>query len=152
MSLRILEVLIDQVHELRKKVEDADRAYNAQLAELNDGEIGQARTAARAALDGMEQELRVAILDDYAIHGNKSPASGCGVRVSTKLVYDSAVALAWAKEHRLALQLDKRVFERIAKGEPMEFVRTEQVATATIATDLTKHVEAKSRPAAENPA
>ena len=46
-------------------------------------------------------------------------------------------ALKWAIEHKLALQLDKKAFEGIAKQSPLDFVTSTTEIQATIASVLT---------------
>jgi uncharacterized coiled-coil DUF342 family protein len=44
--------------------------------------------------------------------------------------------ISWAVDHKMALQLDRKVFETIAKAQEMEFVKIEEVPTATIPKDI----------------
>jgi hypothetical protein len=62
-----------------------------------------------------------------------------GVQTATSaLVYDAAEALEWAKAHDMALALDKKAFETIAKASPLPFVTVEESVTVTLPTDTTK--------------
>lgn len=92
--------------------------------------------ATTQALSEAESALRAAAVAAYQETGSKAPAPGVGIRVLTKLAYHPDDALRWAKEHDIALALDKAAFEKIAKAAPPDFVRTVESAQATIATDL----------------
>ncbi len=83
-----------------------------------------------------EATLRELTLQAYAETGNKTPAVGVGIREVTKLNYDGKVAFDWAKSHKMALQLDKKAFEKIAKADTPDFVTISQEPQATIATNL----------------
>jgi len=85
-----------------------------------------------------EEELRQATLQAYEETGNKAPGPGLGIRVIEALEYDEHAALLWAIQHEMALALDKKAFEKIAKadGKSMSFLTKTAKVTATIATDL----------------
>jgi len=85
-----------------------------------------------------EDKLRELTIKAYQETGNKAPAPGVGIREVTKLEYDPKNALMWAVEHRLALQLNKTAFEKIAKTDTPEFVTVSTEPQATIATDLSE--------------
>ena len=62
-------------------------------------------------------------------------------RQVTKLDYDAAKAFDWAIEHRIALQLNRVAFEKMAKVAPEtrpSFVMVTTEPQATIATELKK--------------
>ena len=83
-----------------------------------------------------ETKLRDLTLQAYAETGNKAPALGVGIRERTVLTYDGKVAFDWAKSHKMALQLDKKAFEKIAKVSDLDFVDVATEPIATIATTL----------------
>ncbi len=83
-----------------------------------------------------EATLRDLTLQAYAETGNKAPAEGVGIRERVVLTYDGKVAFDWAKSHKMALQLDKRAFEKIVKADTPDFVKVSTEAIATIATEL----------------
>ena len=88
---------------------------------------------------GMEGSIRDAALAAFQATGDKHPFPGVEVKVFTTLTYDPRDALLWAEEHRVALQLDKRTFEGIARGptgKSMEFLHTSEEPRAQIASDL----------------
>ena len=94
-------------------------------------------------LEQAEAKLREITLAAYAETGNKTPAPGVGIREAAKLVYDERDALGWAKEHHLALQLDRKAFEKIAKADKLDCVEYLTEIVATIATDLSPYLEKK---------
>lgn len=93
-------------------------------------------TEATAARELAETTVRGLAVATYLETGNKAPTNGVSVVESTKLKYDPATAFEWATEHKVALALDAKAFEKIAKATPLPFVMTEVTPTARIATDL----------------
>ncbi len=92
-----------------------------------------------------EEGLRGAIIDAYTESGgeNKRPHPALGVRITSALEYDKALALEWALRHSFALSLDVKTFEIMAKAgaKGTEFVARVEKPTATIAQDLTAYLE-----------
>lgn len=66
----------------------------------------------------------------------KKLIGGLGIREGVELIYDPEVAFGWAKEHSLALTLDKKRFEQLAKTESMEFVKKETKITVTFPKEI----------------
>lgn len=87
-----------------------------------------------------EYELRQAAEDIFIATGDRKPCPGVEVKDFTELVYDGNKAFEWAKFHEMALALDKKAFEAIAKAAqpPLDFVAIFKLPKATIATDLGK--------------
>jgi len=94
-------------------------------------------------LNEAETKLRELTIKAYNETGSKNPAPGVGIREITKLEYNPKQAFEWAKEHQIALSLDKKSFESLAKANPIDFVTISTEPQATIATDLLKALEAK---------
>lgn len=69
---------------------------------------------------------------------NKDIGHGVKIRVMSKLEYDKTVAFEWAKKHQLALQLDVKEFESMAKVAPqnIDFVKHTLTPTITIPTNI----------------
>ncbi len=99
-------------------------------------ELLDALTQSGADVAAEEAKLRELTLLAYAETGNKAPAPGVGIRERAVLTYDGKVAFDWAKSHKMALQLDKKAFEKIAKADTPDFVKVSTEAIATIATEL----------------
>jgi len=98
------------------------------------------KVAADVMLETMTR-LRQYAVSIYAKTGNKTPFPGVAIRSMTRLQYDAAEALKWARHHDVALSLDKGTFEKIAKVTPPEFVEIIIEPQATIATDLVAALE-----------
>ena len=133
-----LEEQIRVVAEARKKsleVNEVKRLAMDKYLKLNCALYDSADIATQATLVA-EATLRELALKAYAETGNKTPAVGVGIREVTKLAYDNGVALDWAKSHSMALSLDKRAFEKIAKADTPDFVSITTEPQATIATNL----------------
>ncbi len=119
-----------------------DAAY-ATWAETNKdllNNVGVAQTMMTQA----EADLREAALAEYRETGNARPIAGVQVKIFLELAYDPKEALKWAKEHFLAIALDRKEFESIAKSSPHNIeglVRFTEVPRVQIATDLDKALE-----------
>ena len=71
----------------------------------------------------------------------------CGlviIRILKKLEYEEAEALKWAKDHNMALSLDKRAFDKIAKADPMDFIKINEIPQATLPSVIEVKDDAKS--------
>ena len=93
------------------------------------------------ALSIAEGALRKMTIEAYRQTGEKQPAPGVGVRVTTRLRYELNKAFEWAQDHHIALKLDVGTFEKLAKAQPLPFVEMIEDAQATIAADLQKTYE-----------
>ncbi len=143
MSGMTLGEMVAVVADLRAIVARKTAALNESRQAWEDAHAQEIEVhkAMTQALAEAEAALRAAAVAAYQETGNKAPASGVGIRVQTKLAYHPDDALRWAKEHDMALALDKPAFEKIAKAAPPDFVRKVESAQATIATDLSAVVE-----------
>ena len=128
-----------------------DALYQAWLTETQP--LGDAVSELKDLLADAESRLREAALNTYTATGEKKFSCGIGIRVTTKLAYDEAQALEWAKSHGLALKLDAKSFEKIAKADPnsltltytgevVNIVQVVEVPTVTLPTDTAKLLEA----------
>jgi peroxiredoxin len=88
----------------------------------------------------LEQQIRQKALEEYQLTKQKTLYGGVGIRVRTKLIYDKDRALEWALDHKMAMSLDMRKFEEIAKTKPqgVDFVKFEEEVIATIPKDIGK--------------
>lgn len=135
--------LVDAVRRLAA-ARSAQGAIGAELQvvraawEQDNAALLQAVKDTAAATAVADAELRALVLAHYRATGEKAAAPGCGVRLVTALGYDNKQALEWAKGTGMALVLDTKAFEQIAKASPgsFPFVVVEQVPQATVATDL----------------
>lgn len=93
---------------------------------------------AQEKLDAEEKVLRDAAVIEFKETGDKAPVLGVGIREITILEYEAWIAFQWAQEHKVALALDKKAFESVAKATPLPFVKTRTEPQATIARDLDK--------------
>ncbi len=133
-----LQELIKVVAEKRQYQQRAigfKKASYADWEALNKGALDAVVETTEAVINA-EAILRELTLQVYAETGSKTPADGVGIREVTKLDYDTKTAFNWAIEHSMALNLDKRGFEKIAKVSPPDFVTISQEPQATIATNL----------------
>ena len=115
---------------------EKDAAYSAFL-EAN-AELTRTYYDAGVVTNQAEEALREAALGKYEVTKDKKPLPGVGIRVAEKLVYPEGQALLWANDHKMALVLDKREFERLMKAQAVKpgWVTVQEEVSATIATDL----------------
>ena len=133
-----LKEQIRVVVEARQKAQKAQEAKRLAMLEWekqNEAIIREALFTEQAVKEA-EHRLRELTLEVYAQTGNKAPVKGVGIREVTKLEYDAKVAYNWAIEHKMALTLDKKMFEKIAQTTPLDFVTVRKEPIATIATQL----------------
>lgn len=107
-------------------------------------ELAAAATA-RNALAEAENGARALIVAIYQTTGEKQPAEGAAVRLTTKLQYDKDEAFAKAKAMGVAIvpeALDVKAFEKIAKASPdsFPFVQVVEEPSATLASDLSVYL------------
>jgi len=98
---------------------------------------------AKAALAESEANARALIVAIYETSGDKKPAEGASVRLTTKLTYTDEDALAWCRETKMALipeSVDRKALERIAKVTPLPFVTITEEPSATLASDLSQYL------------
>ena len=114
--------------DLDHRIEQLEREWAEQNAELlRENEEVQAQAKEK------DSHLRSAIILAYdANPTSKTVAPGLSVRVTAKPVYDKEAALAWAKEHSLALAFDAKAFEKIASVQSLDFVTMQETVTAVI--------------------
>ena len=95
-----------------------------------------------ALVEELDAKVRALALAAYTESKDTKPAPGISIGLSKKiaLTYDTQRALAWARETNMALTLDVKAFEEIAKAASLEFVTKAEVETqrVAIANDLTK--------------
>lgn len=134
---------IKELHELRGRLAAKNNLYKAKAAQF-DLDTKELRT--EAAL--LAQELTIA---ETRLRGealliyekdmtNKQVAPGIVIKETTQIGYDRKKAFDWALEHKIALSLDEKAFEKIAPTANLDWVICLKVPKATIATDLYAHV------------
>lgn len=135
---------------LQERLADVKSRYNAKREELSaalsaietewrnaNAELIEELSVIGQQADAKENELRAAVLAAYQSDPtSKTVAPGLSVRVTSKLVYNKDAALAWAKAHNLALALDVKAFEAIAKAQPLEFVNKKESVSAVLGTGV----------------
>lgn len=99
---------------IKELLDEAQKEFDQKNVTIIDA-VKRAQTDVKDA----ESALRDAGLAHYAAHpDSKKLPYGLGVRVTKSLVYDADTAFEWAQEHKMALALDKKAFDKIAKASP----------------------------------
>lgn len=135
-----MEQAVRQVAELRAayggsraRVAEFRQAWEQAAADM----LAEEASLRRAVQDA-EGQLRVMALERFQVTGERQVGPGVSIRLVTQVEYDAGQALAWAMERKMALQLDARAFESIAKADPsaVPCATVVQVPQATLASDL----------------
>ncbi len=106
-----------QYQAVHQQVQHLREAWATHYAPLLQDEALQKQAVRQA-----EETLRRLAIAMYQATGSKELASGVRVREMTRLTYDPQDALVWAIEHRLALALDVKAFDQLARVTVLPFV------------------------------
>ena len=117
-----------QYRQVKEQVDTLRQEFTSQHAALLDEE-----TVRKQDMHTAEETLRTLAVETYRQTGSKTIAPGVGIREMTRLQYDSECALAWAIEHRIALALDAKTFEKLAPVLNLRFVAACTEPQATLA-------------------
>jgi len=106
-----------QYQAVHQQVQHLREAWATHYAPLLQEEILQKQAVRQA-----EEALRRLVIEIYQSTGNKDISPGVRVREMTRLTYDPQDALVWAIKHRLALSLDVKAFDQLARVTALPFV------------------------------
>jgi hypothetical protein len=106
-----------QYQAVHQQVQHLREAWATHYAPLLQDEALQKQAVRQA-----EEALRRLAIEIYHSTGSKDIALGVCVREMTRLTYDPQDALTWAIEHRLALVLDVKTFDQLARVTTLPFV------------------------------
>lgn len=117
--------------ELKRKFEDQNRT----LIELLDSDTKQE--------EYLKAMIREVVGGQYAQDNEKKREYGITIRVERTFFYDPKEAFEWAKEHKVALQLDEKKFKDAIKSGivPEEIAKIGEVPKVLIPTDVAKHID-----------
>lgn len=126
--------LAEDVAKLRKHLEYLNSCYKYRYQEFLDStdKLREEMDENKKALGSIEARLRALAIKRYEETGEKKFEYGVGVRVKEIPQYDPEQAFKWAKTSGLALSLNKKAFEKIAKVSSIEFVTFEHVTEGLI--------------------
>jgi len=110
---------------------NTDIMAKQELFDKENKELFEKRINIREVISDCKDILRENAEAGYNKDGEKKRLGGVGIRVLKTVTYDPSEALKWAKEHSLALSLDKRRFEQLAKTEEIDFVTLGEKVTVT---------------------
>ena len=125
---------LKSLHKLRAEEAVAQEKYETvmqKFQEDNAETIIKIKTIKEAKLKARETIKKLGG-DEFRITGKKHLIGGIAIKMMKKLEYDPDAALIWAKDHDLALSLDKRRFEQLAKTENIDFVKIVETPQVTI--------------------
>jgi len=117
--------------ELKRKFEEENKELIENLANANIAE-GQYK--------GIIREI---VGEQYSKDHEKKRPWGISIRVERTFFYDPKEAFEWAKEHKVALQLDEKKFKDAIKSGivPEEIATIGEVPKVLIPTDIAKHMD-----------
>lgn len=134
---------IKELHELRARLAAKNNLFKAKALQFDIDTKDLRKEAALLAQEVIIAETRLrgeALLIYEKDMTNKQVAPGVVVKEFTTIGYDKKKAFDWAVEHKVALLLDEKTFEKIAPSANLDFVTVQQIPKATISTDLFKAV------------
>ncbi len=97
-------------------------------------ELFKEEVLGKEAVMEAETALRALAVDIFRRTAQKTVHPGVKIREVPQLTYDPHHALEWAMEHRMALALDAKAFEKIAKAASLPFVQMTVEPQATLTT------------------
>lgn len=119
---------------LKNELAEKRKAFDIENEELyNQLEL------AGVSLEDIKSNVRLEALAEFGESNNKKLLGGIGIRVRSVLEYDESLALTWAKLHSVAVVLDKKAFENIAKESKdveLGFVSQKEVPTVTFPKEI----------------
>jgi len=116
-----------QYHTIHTQVQQLREAWASQYAPLLQDEALHKQTVHQA-----EATLRTLAIAIYQSTDRKEIAPGIKVREMARLIYDPQEALTWAITHKMALMLDVKAFEQLARVTALPFVTRTTVPQATL--------------------
>lgn len=131
------------LHELRGRLAAANNQYKAKcdLFDIENKELREGAKGLALAVTLAETAIKQAAVLVYENdQSTKQIAPGIVIKEFTQIGYDRKKAFDWAVEHKMALVLDEKTFEKIAPSANLDWVLTVTTPKATIATDLFKAV------------
>lgn len=93
-------------------------------------------TCLKLSLGEAEKIVKDMAIEEFKKTNNKKLPGGMGIRIMRTIGYNEDVALIWAKNHKLALDLNKKEFEKIAGAIDIDFVYFENKTIATIPREI----------------
>ncbi|MEE9525052.1 MAG: hypothetical protein V3V78_00415 [Candidatus Woesearchaeota archaeon] len=124
-------IRLKELREQMEKLNARKKAANEKYLTDNNELFSEVEKLA-GQLTQTEIEIKEMALNEYSETGEKKLKFGVGIRIMKKLEYEEAEAFAWAKEHSMALSLDKRSFDKIARADPMDFIKINEIPQATL--------------------
>ena len=133
-----MKEMVEELKIKRIELEAAKEEYKSDLIKFDADhkELIEKKIELLKSMATLVNNIQIAALEEYNESGNNKPYPGIGIRVMKKLEYREDDAIKWAKEHDLALSLDTRMFETLAKSLRLDIVKEVDVPKATISTNL----------------
>ncbi len=123
-TIDVLEDLKNKLTEKKKMFEEDNKILIEEIERFSNIQVN------------FKDQIKIEAMEEFQETGNKKLFGGIGIRVGVCLNYDRGMALAWAKEHLLCLNLDVKSFDKIAKTQDMDFVKKEETITVTFPKEI----------------
>jgi len=136
---------IIRLHKLRIQQQEliAIKKRAVEKFELDNKQLIDSLDELQLGISLISDGIKTVALEEYAKTGNKKLDFGVGIQVRKVLDYDDKDALKWAKEHGLALSLNKTAFKKFATADPMDFVEIKENVIATLPAEFKIEVSEK---------
>ena len=131
MNEKLQKLRVAREKEIKYRTE-RDKLLEIFLADL---EVVKQLEFTKKYREELENEIRDEVINKFKETGEKKFGQ-LGIRLMTAYDYSDEDALTWAKEHDLCLALDKTAFKKQLKINLLDFVKVEEIPTATIPVEI----------------
>ncbi len=118
----------------RSDLADAKAALDKAFAEKH-AEVLKGEADSQSLADAYEADLRELAVEHFNETGEKTLDENLGVRVNTKLTYETGKAVAWAETNApvmIVKTVDKNAFESLPTVSGLDFVTVDTSVSAVI--------------------
>lgn len=139
-----MEKELEELKAVREKLQEQKDQYNIEYETFVEQhkELTASIGESKNRIFDLTTEIKLEAIEEYEKTGNKTLTGGVKIKLFPKMKYDVEKALKWAIHHEMALSLDKRRFEQLAKIENigktdnLDFVEIEDIPQATIPANI----------------
>lgn len=125
---------VKELGEKRTELEKLQESWRQEQAELEmkNATLLQQIDEIKTNIDALTSTIKEIAIGKFKETGDKVFDGGVKIRIMKKLEYLEENAFGWAMQHKIALKLDKKDFEKIAKIQDIDFVKIIEEPSATI--------------------
>ena len=144
MEMMNVEKQLEELKAVRERLQEQKDQYNTEYDNFVEQhkELTASIGESKNRIFDLITDIKLEAIKEYEKTGNKTLMGGVKIKLIPQMKYDVDKALKWAIYHEIALSLDKRRFEQlakiedIAKTDDLDFVEIEEIPHATIPTNI----------------